>query len=71
MPLRPTVPAHPTEVSMHMLGTALAGDLRRDYPMPRHVHDDTVFLVHKGDLDALGPFGSRQGSISRRSTPAA
>jgi hypothetical protein len=39
---------------MHTLRTALAVDLRRDYPMSCHVRDDTLFLVHDGDLDVSG-----------------
>jgi hypothetical protein len=39
---------------MYPLRTALAVELRRDHPMPGHVHDDTLFLVHDGDLDLPG-----------------
>lgn len=43
----------PAQIQMR-LRTALAGQLRRDHPVPDHVHDDTLFLVHDGDLDDHG-----------------
>jgi hypothetical protein len=37
-----------------ILRTALAGDLRRDHPIPAHIHDTDTLLVHDGDLISCG-----------------
>jgi hypothetical protein len=39
---------------MAMLRTALAGELRQDYPVPDHIHDSVTLLVHDGDLNSSG-----------------